>query len=81
MPLQLKKVQISCYLSGGTICNVYWRITYGLINIVYLVQYNNYPLHHINGLNFDGLTANNTHLLITDTYPRSHSIKSDQIYN
>ncbi len=48
----LKTIQFCCYLAGGTLGSLYWRISFGLINILYLVEYNNYSLHHIGGLDF-----------------------------
>lgn len=37
------------------------------MNIVYLVEYNNYSLYHINGLDIDNILQP-TDILITDTY-------------
>ncbi len=71
----IKTLQFCCYLAGGCLGSLYWRISYGLINILYLVEYNNYSLHHIAGLDFDNLATQTTSLLITDAYPRPTTIK------
>ena len=67
-------------MAGGTLGSLYWRISYGLINIMYLVEYNNYSLRHIDGLDFDNITSQTTHLLITDAYPHNYIIKQRDVY-
>jgi len=46
----VKKISFCCYLAGGYLGSVYWRISCGLINILYLVDFNNYCMQHIGGL-------------------------------
>lgn len=70
-----KKIHFCCYLAGGYLGSVYWRISYGLINIVYLVDYNNYCMQHIGGLDLENLRSQSTHLLLTDAYPRNDDMK------
>ena len=62
--------------------SVYWRISYGLVNILYLVDYNKYNMYHIGGLDIDNLKNQTAHLLITDVYPPSEKqdIKKDKLY-
>lgn len=60
--------------------SVYWRITFGLVNIVYLVDYNNYNMQHIGGLDLDNLRSQSTHLLLTDAYQRSDDMKRERFY-
>jgi Cft2 family RNA processing exonuclease len=57
-------------LAGSSLGSLYWKISYGLINILYLVNYNNYSMNHIAGLDMDNLTNQPINLLITDGYPR-----------
>ena len=33
----IKTIQFASYLSGGYLGSLYWRISYGLVNILYLV--------------------------------------------
>lgn len=80
MRIPIKTIQFACYLAGGYLGGLYWRISYGLVNILYLVEYNNYSMNHINGLDFDNLATIPTHLLITDSYPRTEIIKKNNIY-
>lgn len=75
----IKSIQFACYLAGGYLGSIYWRISYGLVNILYLVEYNNYSMNHINGLDFDNLATIPTHLLVTDAYPRTEIIKKNSI--
>jgi Cft2 family RNA processing exonuclease len=76
-----KKIHFCCYLAGGYLGSVYWRISYGLINIIYLVDYNNYAMHHIGGLDLDNLKSQSTHLLITDACSqRVEDMKKDKLY-
>ena len=49
------------------------------MNIVYLVNYNNYSLNHIHGLDMDNLVTQPTNLLITDGYPRTSIVKKTHI--
>jgi len=44
-----------------------WRLSFGIVNIVYLVQYNNYSMYHIGGLDLEQVMQP-TDILITDTY-------------
>jgi hypothetical protein len=75
-----KRLHFCCYLAGGYLGSVYWRITFGLINIVYLVDYNNYNMQHIGGLDLDNLHSQSTHLLLTDAYQRSDDMKRERFY-
>jgi hypothetical protein len=75
-----KALQFACYLAGGSLASLYWRISYGLVNIVYLVGYNNYAMNHIAGLEMESLSAQPTHLLITDGYARKSPIKRNALY-
>lgn len=75
-----KRLHFCCYLAGGYLGSVYWRITFGLVNIVYLVDYNNYTMQHIGGLDLDNLRGLSTHLLLTDAYQRSDDIKRERFY-
>jgi hypothetical protein len=45
-----KTVFFSSYQAGGALSSICWKIRMGLINILYMVDYNNYSLNHINGL-------------------------------
>lgn len=76
----IKSIQFACYLAGGYLGSLYWRISYGLVNILYLVEYNNYSMNHIGGLDFDNLATIPTQLLITDPYPRQEVVKRQSIY-
>lgn len=75
-----KKIHFCCYLAGGYLGSVYWRISFGLINIVYLVDYNNYCMQHIGGLDLENLRSQSTHLLLTDAYPRNDDMKRERFY-
>ena len=33
----IKSIQFACYLAGGYSGSLYWRISYGLVNILYFV--------------------------------------------
>lgn len=44
-----------------------WRLSYGLINLLYLVGYNNYSLQHIEGVDI-GMLGMPLDILVTDTY-------------
>ena len=66
-PLE-KKLYFGCYLAGGCLGSLYWRISYGLINVLYLVDYNNYAMAHLAGIDTIQVAAQPTHLLITDSY-------------
>lgn len=44
-----------------------WRLSFGMINMLYLVEYNNYSLYHINGLNLEQILSP-TDIMITDAY-------------
>ena len=72
-------IQFSCYLAGSSLGSLYWKISYGLINILYLVSYNNYSMNHIAGLDMDNLITQPTNLLITDGYPRQEIIKKNHL--
>jgi Cft2 family RNA processing exonuclease len=65
-----KRIHFCCYLAGGYLGSVYWRISYGLVNILYLVDFNNYSMQHIGGLDLDNIQSQTINLLITDGYPR-----------
>lgn len=68
-------------MAGGYLGSVYWRISYGLVNILYLVDYNNYNMFHIGGLDIDNLKNQTAHLLITDVYaPTDRDTKKDKLY-
>lgn len=43
-------VHFTCFQAGGALGSLAWRISTGLLTILYLVDYNNYFLNHINGL-------------------------------
>jgi hypothetical protein len=62
-------------------CSLSWRLSYGIVNILYLVEYNNYSMYHINGLDIP-LIMQPTNILITDTYRMVDdvSMKKIQIY-
>lgn len=44
-----------------------WRLSFGIVNILYMVDYNNYSLYHINGVNLEQILSP-TDIFITDTY-------------
>ncbi len=43
-------VHFTCFQAGGALGSLAWRISTGLLTVLYLVDYNNYFLNHINGL-------------------------------
>lgn len=59
-----------------------WRLSFGLVNILYMVEYNNYSLYHINGINLEQILAP-TDIFITDTYRNVDDswIKKSYLYN
>lgn len=59
-----------------------WRLSFGKINIVYMIEYNNYSLYHINGLDIQSMT-NPIDIFITDTYRNVDDllIKKQALYN
>lgn len=61
--------------------NLTWRLNFGIVNILYLVSYNNYSLHHIGGLNLAQIMQP-TDVLITDACPdiKDESMKKGQLY-
>ena len=59
--------------------SLYWRISYGLVNIIYLVNYCNYSLNHISGLDMENLKTQPTNLLITDSYPNKDIVKKGDL--
>ena len=64
----LKSVHFSCYQAGGSLGSLCWKIHYGLINILYMVEYNNYFLNHINGLDLEAIKSQPINLMLTDMY-------------
>jgi hypothetical protein len=63
-----KSVHFSSYQAGGSLGSLCWKIHYGLINILYLVEYNNYFLNHINGLDLEAIKSQPINLMLTDMY-------------
>ena len=61
-----KIIYFTCYSAGSSMGNLAWRISFGLVNILYMVEYNNYSLHHIGGLDLSQVMQP-TDVLITDT--------------
>lgn len=59
-----------------------WRLSFGLVNIFYLVDYNNFSLYHINGLDLTQIIQP-TDILITDTYKNYDDsfMKKTQLYH
>ena len=45
-----KVIYFTSYTAGSCMDNIAWRLSFGIVNIVYLVEYNNYSLYHISGL-------------------------------
>jgi hypothetical protein len=64
-----KSVYFSCYQAGGSLSGICWKIRMGMVNILYLIDYNNFSLNHINGLDFEAIKNQPVNLLLTDTYP------------
>lgn len=58
-----------------------WRLSYGIVNIMYLVEYTNFSLHHINGLNLQQIMSP-IDILVTDTYRNINDseIKKSYLY-
>lgn len=54
----------------------------GMVNILYLIDYNNFSLNHINGLDFEAIKNQPVNLLLTDIYPTigDEKIKKDKLY-
>lgn len=77
-----KSVYFSCYQAGGTLSGLCWKIRMGLVNILYLVDYNNFSLNHINGLDFEAIKNQPVDLLLTDMCPMigDEKIKKDKLY-
>jgi len=77
-----KSIFFSCYQSGGTLSGLCWKIRMGMVNILYLVDYNNFSLNHINGLDFEAIKNHPVNLLLTDMYPMipDERIKKDRLY-
>lgn len=48
--------------------NLAWRVSFGLVNILYLVEFNNYSLYHIGGIDLAQIRQP-TDILVTDTCP------------
>lgn len=44
-----------------------WRLSFGIVNILYLVSFNNYSLYHIDGVELAQIMQP-TDILVTDTY-------------
>ena len=59
-----------------------WRLSFGIINVLYLVEYNNYSLYHMDGLKLEQILAP-TDILITDTYRNNEDSlnKTVNLYN
>lgn len=59
-----------------------WRLSFGIINIVYLVEYNNYSMYHIDGLDL-AQVVQPTDILITDSYKNIDDswMKKTQLYS
>lgn len=62
-----KIIYFTGYSAGGNTGSIAWRISFGIVNILYLVEYNNFSLHHINGLDFNQVKQP-IDILITDSY-------------
>lgn len=77
-----KSVYFSCYQAGGTLSGLCWKIRMGLVNILYLIDYNNFSLNHINGLDFEAIKNQPVNLLLTDMCPMigDDRIKKDKLY-
>ncbi len=77
-----KSIYFSCYQAGGSLSNLCWKIRMGLISVLYLVDYNNYSLNHINGLDLEAIKSQPVNLLLTDMYPMigDEKIKKDKLY-
>ncbi len=58
-----------------------WRLSFGIVNVLYMVEYNNYSLYHINGLDLQQIMAP-INIFITDTYNNVDDswIKKSQFY-
>lgn len=54
----------------------------GLVNILYLVDYNNFSQNHTNGLDFEAIKSQPISLLLTDLCPSipDEVIKKDKLY-
>ncbi len=77
-----KNIFFSCYQAGGTLSGLTWKIRAGLVNILYLVDYNNFSLNHIHGLDFEAIKNQPINLMLTDMYPilTDEKIKKDRLY-
>jgi Cft2 family RNA processing exonuclease len=64
-----KIIYFTCFSAGGNMGSLSWRLSYGIVNILYLVEYNNYSMYHINGLELPQIMQP-TDILITDTYKK-----------
>jgi hypothetical protein len=71
-----KNIHFSSYQAGGALSSLCWKVRLGLINILYLVDYNNFSLNHINGLDLEAIKNQPINLLMTDMCP---SISDDKI--
>ena len=62
--------------------NLAWRVSFGLVNILYLVEYNNYSLHHIGGLDLAQIRQP-TDILVTDTCPdiEDQNMNKNKLYS
>ena len=76
-----KIVYFTGYSAGGNTGSVAWRISFGIVNVLYLAEYNNFSLHHINGLDFNQLNQP-IDILITDGYQETdeEAIKKKHLY-
>ena len=61
-----KIIYFTCYSAGSSMGNLAWRVSFGLVNILYLVEYNNYSLYHMGGIDLSQIMQP-TDILITDT--------------
>lgn len=61
--------------------SIAWRLSYGIVNMLYLVSYNNYSMYHIDGLELPQIVQP-TDILITDAYRNidDSSMKKDFLY-
>ena len=76
-----KIIYFTSYSAGSSMGNLAWRVSFGLVNILYLVEYNNYSLYHIGGLELAQIRQP-TDNLITDVCPDipDQSMNKNRLY-